>query len=368
MKKGNRNVPQLTVGLDLGDKYSYVFAIDEGGDPVENKRIRTTRTTIERYFRGLEPARIALEVSTHSPWVSRLLSGLGHQVLVANARKLRAIYENEMKSDRVDAEMLARIARLDPQLLSPIQHRGKVFQADLAVIRSRDALVRSRTQLVNRVRSTVKAWGVRLPSCSTPSFHRQSLKWIPTELRPALEPVVQMIGELTAQIRTFDRDLESMAEKRYPETTLLRQVPGVGSLTSLGYVLTIEDPLRFKKSRTAAAYLGLTPRRDQSGDHDPQLRITKTGDRDLRRLLVQAAHYLLGPFAPDTTLRRWGLAIAERGGKQAKRRAVVAVARKLAVLLHRLWVTAEVYDPLRNAGPKVDQPRRVTSGSEPLPA
>ena len=352
MAEDTRSVPDRTIGLDLGDKYSQLFAVDGAGELVEEARLRTTRAGVEGFFRRLPAARVALEVGTHSPWVSRLLADLGHEVLVANARKLRAIYENEMKSDRADAEMLARIARLDPQLLSPIRHRGKTFQADLAVVRSRDALVRSRTHLINHVRGTVKAWGARLPSCSTPRFHRLASTKVPADLRPALEPVLELIGEVTAQIRNYDRSLERMAAERYPETTVLRQVPSVGPLTSISYILTLEDPHRFRKSRTAAAYVGLTPRRSQSGDRDPQLRITKCGDRDLRRLLVQSAQYLLGPFAPDTTLRRWGLALAQRGGAKAKRRAVIAVARKLAVLLHRLWVTGEVYEPLRNAEAK----------------
>jgi transposase len=345
---------ELTIGVDLGDRYSHFCVLDASGEVVEDGRVTTSPAGLSRRFRSYPPSRVAIEVGTHSPWTSRLLEELGHEVLVADARKLRAIYANEMKSDSVDAQMLARIARLDPRLLSPIRHRGRTFQADLAVVRSRDALVRSRTQLVNHVRGTLKAYGIRLRKCSTASFHRQAPGGIPEELQPALEPVVRMIGELSERIRAYDRTLEAMAEQRYSESAVLRQVAGVGPVTSVSYILTLEDPRRFKKSRTVAAYLGLTPRRDQSGDKDPQLRITKCGDGDLRRLLVQAAQYILGPFAPDTALRRWGLALARRGGKQAKRRAAVAVARKLAVLLHRLWVTGEVYEPLRGAATEPD--------------
>jgi transposase len=350
---------ELTIGVDLGDRYSHFCVLDASGEIVEDGRVATSPAGLSRRFSSYPPSRMALEVGTHSPWVSRLLEELGHEVLVADARKLRAIYANEMKSDSVDAQMLARIARLDPRLLSPIRHRGRTFQADLAVVRSRDALVRSRTQLVNHVRGTLKAYGVRLRKCSTASFHRQAPGSIPEELQPALEPVVRMTGELTGRIQAYDRALTIIAEQRYPESTVLRQVAGVGPLTSVSYILTLEDPRRFHRSRTVGAYLGLTPRRDQSGARDPQLRITKSGDRDLRRLLVQAAQYILGPFAPDTALRRWGLALARRGGRQAKRRATVAVARKLAVLLHRLWVTGEVYEPLRNAGSEPETQRAV---------
>ena len=259
------------------------------------------------------------------------------------------IYTNDSKTDRVDAEWLARLARLDPKLLAPIQHRGVSAQIDLAQIRSRDALVASRTQLVNHVRGTVKFFGGRVPQCSTTSFPKKSLEAIPVEPRPALSPVVEMISSLTSQIRDFDRRIEEMARDRYPEAAVLRQVKGVGPVTSLAYMLILEDPHRFRKSRSVGPYLGLRTRKSQMGEQDPQLRITKAGDELLRRLLVGSAHYILGPFGPDCDLRRFGLARAQRGGKNGKKRAAVAVARKLAVLLHHLWVTGEVYEPLRES-------------------
>jgi transposase len=240
------------------------------------------------------------------------------------------------------------LARVDPKLLHPIQHRGGTAQADRALLRSRNALVECRTKLVNHARGIVKSIGGRLPSCSTSYFHKRVRQDLPNELKPALTPVLDTIGTLTLKIRRLEARIERLASKRYPETGLLRQVSGVGPLTSLSFVLTLEDPERFKHSRTVGPYLGLRPRQSQSGGQDPELRITKAGDTDLRRLLVGSAHYILGPFGPDTDLRRWGLALAARGKKNAKKRAVVAVARKLAVLLHRLWVTAEVYEPLRN--------------------
>jgi transposase len=172
-------------------------------------------------------------------------------------------------------------------------------------------------------------------------FHRRSLDH-------ALGPILEQIGALTQRIRDYDRQLETISKERYPETELLRQVEGVGPLTALTLVLTLEDPYRFEKSRSVGAYLGLVPARDQSGDRDPQRRISKEGDELLRRLLVSGAHYILGPFGSDSDLRRHGQKIATRGAKNSKKRAVVAVARKLAVLLHSLWISAEVYEPLRN--------------------
>jgi transposase len=340
----NKN-SMLIVGLDLGDKFSYITIVDPDGELTEESRLPTTKASFQRKFSALQPCRVAMEVGTHSRWVSYLLTELGHDVLVANARKLRAIYHNPRKGDRADAEILARLARLDPALLSPIHHRSPQAQADLAVLRSRDAIVRSRTLLINHARNIVKASGSRLPSCSADSFAHKTAPHIPEPLRPALAPILDIIASLTKQIHAYGKKVETLCRQRYPETKLLRPVSGVGTLTALGYILTLENPHRFRRSREVGPALGLVPRRDQSGDRDPQLRITKTGDAYLRRLLVGSAQYILGPFGPDCDLRRWGLKLAERGGKNAKKRAVVAVARKLAVLLHHLWKTGDIYDP-----------------------
>jgi transposase len=292
---------------------------------------------------------VVIEVGTHSPWVQRLLQELGHETITAHTQSVRLIYSSTSKNDRLDAERLARLARVDPKLLHPIQHRKGSAQADRAVIRSRYVLVGCRTKLINHARGMVKSMGGRLPTCSADCFPKRVREALPKELKPALLPVLATIAALTLKIRRYDQKIESLASTRYPETNVLRQVSGVGPVTALSFVLTVEDPGRFRKSRSLGAYLGLRPRQSQSGDEDPELRITKAGDNDLRRLLVGSAQYILGPFGPDTDLRRWGLALAARGRKNAKKRAVVAVARKLAVLLHRLWVTAEVYEPLRQS-------------------
>ncbi len=348
---GSKERPKVTAGLDLGDKYSYLCLIEtESGEVIEEGRLRTTPEDFRRRFASEQPIRIAIEAGTHSPWVSRLLEECAHEVLVANARKLRLIYANKRKTDEIDAENLARLARLDPKLLYPLKHRGQEGQAHLAIIRSRQALVSCRTQLVNHVRGAVKSFGARLPKCPAVSFHKRASEHIPEALRPALGPILEQIGSLTERIRDYDRKLQEICQEHYPETDLLRQVEGIGPLTALTFVLTLEDPHRFEKSRSVGAYLGLVPATDRSGERDPrEKRISKEGDEMLRRLLVSSAHYVLGPFGSDSDLRRHGEKIASRGGKNSKKRAVVAVARKLAVLLHRLWVSGEVYDPLYNA-------------------
>jgi transposase len=279
-----------------------------------------------------------------------LLVSLGCRVLVGNARKLRAIWNSSNKSDLRDAEMLARIARFDPQLLYPVHHRSEQAHADLERIKARDALVGSRRSLINHVRGAAKAFGVRLPACSAESFATRATPHLPAVIQEALTPLLETIRRLTEQIRDYDRQVVAISQQRYNVSERLQQVGGVGPLTALAFVLTLEEPGRFDKSRSVGAYVGLTPKRDQSGQMDKQLRITKTGDRYLRQLLVTCSHYILGPFGPDSDLRRYGLRIAERGGKNAKKRAVVAVARKLSVLLHHLWKTGVDYEPLHTAG------------------
>ena len=338
---------EITIGLDLGDKYSYLHALSKDGEIVEEGRVRTTPEALRARFGGKGRARIAMETGTHSPWISRLLRECGHEVLVANARQLRLISENDNKSDKADAEYLARLARVDPELLKPVKHRGARAQRDLEIVRARDCLVRARTSLINHVRGAVKSFGGRITGVTAHSFHHKALERVPEELQDTVAQLLDCIGELSAKIKRFDKEIERTCEERYPATKRLRQVTGVGPLTALTFILVIEDPCRFRRSRTVGAYLGLTPKKDDSGERKSQLRITKAGDSLLRRFLVGSAHYILGPFGPDCDLRNYGETIAARGGKNAKKRAVVAVARKLAVLLHRLWVGGEEYEPLR---------------------
>lgn len=340
------------LGLDLSDQSARGCLLSLKGEVVWERKIALTIKGLDSVLAGEEQLRVVLEVGTHSPWVSRLAGSYGHEVVVANPRALPSIYKSDKKSDRADAEQLARIARVDSKLLSPIQHRGEEAQADLAIIRARDNLVRTRSGLISHVKGAVKSFGGRIGTCSPDNIDRRALDDVAEELRPALQPVLEVIGELTQRIKGFDRALEQLCEVNYPETELLRQVRGVGSLTALAFVLILEDSRRFKNSRSVAKYLGLTPKQDESGEKSPQLRISKRGDGYLRRLLVSCAQYLLGPFGTDCDLRRWGEKIAARGGKNAKKRAVVAVARKLSVLLHALWRSGEAYEPLRHASPQ----------------
>lgn len=343
----HEDVPVGVVGVDLGDRWSELCWLSPQGEVVESGRVATTEEGVRRRFTGIPRHRVVLESSTHSPWVSRLLAALGHEVIIANARRVQLIAKNNQKCDTVDAELLARLGRVDPQLLRPVHHRTAAAQADLAVIRSRDALVRTRTLLINHVRGTVKASGSRVPRCSSSAFARVAAAAVPPGLAPALEPVLRQIATLTTEIGRLERLIEQRVASTYPAAHALMQPAGVGALTALCYLLVLEDPHRFPTSRAVGSYLGLRPARRASSTSDPECRITKAGDPLLRRLLVGSAQYILGPFAPASDLRTWGLALAARGRKNAKKRAVIAVARKLAVLLHHLWLTQEAYIPER---------------------
>jgi transposase len=344
-----------TLGLDLGDRRSHVCVLDLSGAVVERLVVDSTASAMGAAFASRRGALVVMEAGGHSPWVSRLLSDLGLRVIVANPNQLAAITKSDRKTDRNDAEMLARLGRADLKLLRPLEHRSASKQAHLEMLKARDALVRSRTLQVNHVRGALKSFGVRAPSCDAATFASKAAEYVPEELRPAIQPLLAVIALLTKSIGRYDRLIERLCKKVYPETALLRQVQGVGPLTSLAFVLVLGSAERFEHSRQVGPYLGLVPRAAQSGEQDPQLHITKAGNGFMRKLLVQSAHYITGPFAEDSTLRRLGLHLMSSGGARGKKRAIIAVARRLAVILHCLWKTGETYDRLRHA-PKAIEP------------
>jgi len=343
------------VGLDVGDRKTHVCELSTAsGDVLAESSMTTTRDSVRAFFEGKERMRVVLEVGKQSPWMSHLIARFGHEVLVANARKVSLIFKTRRKRDRVDAQKLARLGRVDPELLYPIQHRGEEAQHDLSILRSRECVIASRTKLINHTRGVAKSSGYRLPKCDAKCFANRMRGAIPEPLRPALDPVVEMIGALTQTIKAYNKQLEELAKTKYAQSELLTRIHGVGLITSMAFLLVIDDPKRFQKSRTVGAYLGLVPALDDSGDCHRQLHISKEGDRLLRGVLLQSAHYMMGPFGKDCDLRRHGERIVAAGGERAKRRAVVAVARKIAVLLHRLWLHGEDYDPFFNSADAVE--------------
>ena len=348
-RTGKLRDQQLTIGLDLGDRSSFYCVLNGAGEVILEAKVATNPEAMKRTFEKMPRSRIALETGTHSPWVSRLLSELGHEAIVAHSRNVRLIGESRRKDDRLDAQALARLARIDPQLLSPVQHRSAQAQADLSVIRARYGLIRARTALVCSARGLTKSFGERIRGRNPKAFRPAMGEMLSPQLQAALAPLLGALEAITAQIREYDAQIEKLAEESYPEVALLKQVKGVGTLIALTYILTLEDPRRFRKSRDAGCYVGLQPGRRNSGQSERQLHITREGDSYLRMVLVQEAQHILGPFGEDSDLRRWGLKLAERGGRNGKKRAIVAVARKLAILLHHLWISCEAYEPLHNA-------------------
>lgn len=344
LESSGQVVIRQVVGLDVSDRWTEVCVMDLLSGRVEQSyRVASTQGGLSKVFGKVAAQRLVLEVGPMSPWMSRALREWGHEVLVVDPS---SIWSSKLrKSDRIDAERLARLGR-DPSQVSRVCHRSPQSQCHLAILRAREAVVSARTGLICHVRGVVKAWGQRLPKVTSDAFSKKVDAVLPQELRAALGAVLDLIAGMTETIRAYDRQIDRLCNEVYPETQLMRQIRGVGPICSLAFRLTLDDPGRFRKSRTVGAYLGLAPGLRQSGDQDQPLRISKQGDAFVRRLLVNCANYILGVFGEDCDLRRHGERIARGGGSVAKRRAKVAVARKLAVLMHRLWITSEEYDPL----------------------
>jgi transposase len=344
MKKLSKMPTQMgeTIGIDLGDKMSRYCIIDQGGEVVEEGTFRNQASSIKNHF-GDRPRRVALEAGAQSAWISRELNQLGHEVIVANPRDLKWITASDTKNDPVDARKLALLARADLRLLAPVEHRSAEQQAELAVIRARDAILRARTLLINSARSIAKGFGLRLPKSITGRFGERAVEVLPEFLCKALTGLLEQIDAISREIAGYDQKIGELAGK-HPELARLESIPGVGRLTAMTFVLTLGRAERFGHSRDVAGFLGLRPKQRQSGARDPQLGISKSGDPYMRKLLVQCAHHILGHWGKDSALRQWGLAKGE-GGKKATLRSIIAVARKLSVLLHRLWVSGEFYKP-----------------------
>jgi len=342
------SISPVIIGLDIGDRTTHCCMLQDR-EVISRRIAKTTHAGLDEALADYPAARVVLEAGSQSPWLSRHLRARGFEVHVVDPRRVQLISKDPRKTDRRDAEMLARLEHGMPELLGKVHHRGEQAQADLAMIRARDQLVRCRASLVQCTRSLCKAFGLRLPAASTAAFTKRVRDLVPQALLPAIEVVLDQIKALSESIRELDRRITKLAKDRYPEIDLLQQINGVGPVTATAFVLTLEDPSRFAESRRVGSWVGLCPRNHASGDRDPELRISKSGDSYLRRLLVQCAQYMLGPFGKDSDLRRFGLRLAARGGRANRKKAATAVARKLAVLLHQVWSSALVYEPLHNS-------------------
>ena len=338
----------LTIGIDLGARNSAYCVQTPDREIATEGTLEINRDELGTLLEQHPGARIVIEASGPSRWVRDFAQELGHEVLVANPREFRVIAESHKKTDRNDARVLARFGQVFPELLHPVQLRGVETQLVRNMLTSRDLCVAQRTKHINLVRALVRNLGHSLPSGSAAAFHRTMKPLIPEELRPLTDPHFHLLEVLSDSISGYDRKLENYAKKVFSEAGILRQVTGVGLITALAFVVTIEDPARFARSRDVGAYAGLVPKARSSGGKTPELSVSKRGDKIMRRLLVGAAAYIVRSSSPDCDLKRYGERLQGRGGQAARGKARIAVARKLAVLLHQLWITGEVYDPDRN--------------------
>jgi transposase len=334
------------IGMDVGGERSQVCAVNEAGQVVWEREIRTVRREVERAFRGHPKSRVCLEVGGSSAWISRLLKEMGHEVVACNPRRLRLIAESTLKCDRLDAEVLARLARLsglDGKLVPGVYQRSEATQFVRSFLKVRRALVRNRTSAANAARGLSRSLGHVLPSVKPERLTQRVQKaTLPEAVTSMVGPLLVTVEQLSEQIAVLDEQVAMLGAKN-PVVKRLQTIDGIGPLTSLAFVSCIEDPTRFGRSRDVGAYLGLRPVLRQSGGQRHQGAITKEGDPELRALLVQAAHALMhAKRASD--LKTWARGLAKRVGKK---KAIIALARKLAVLMHRLWVRNESFEPQR---------------------
>ena len=302
MNKCSTEKKKIYVGFDVSEKTIEVFAVcgtetSKGCCKIDNNQDAIKKFLSE--FKDPKRVCVVMETGTHSLWMS---------------------YRSDKKNDQLDAEKLARLAQADRKLLHPVKHMTLERQTDLTVLKARDLVVRQRTQLINTIRGLLRAAGHKLieEEYSTRTI-KKCCSALPEYMRPAIMPLLQQICHLDLAIKEYDRLVRKLC-KKYPATKILQQITGVGELTSLAFVLIVGDPHRFDNAARLCAYLGVVPKQDQSGDTDKQLGITKKGNKLGRKLLIQAAHYILGPFGPDSELRSYGFRIQARGGKIAKKK------------------------------------------------
>lgn len=340
---------KVYVGFDVSEKTIETFAVCRTETSKGSFKIDNNEASIKKFlsmFKKPEQVCVVMETGTHSLWMSELIKKLGFEVIVAHARDLALIYGADKKNDQLDAEKLARLAQADRKLLHPIKHMTMERQTDLTIVKARDLVVRQRTQIINTIRGLLRAAGHKLIEEEySAATIKKCCSSLPDQIKPAIAPLLQQICYLDLAIKEYDRQVKMLC-KKYHATKILRQIPGVGEVTALTFVLIVGAPNRFENPGRLCAYLGVVPKQDQSGNTDKQLGITKKGNKLGRKLLVQAAHYIMGPFGPDCELRSYGIRIQSRGGKIAKKKSFVAVARKLVAVMLVLWKNPEVtYDP-----------------------
>jgi transposase len=340
-------LPAHTIGIDLGDK-SHHFSIVNAKGTIETRgTLPNQREVIAGFCAKWKGARTIIECGAQSPWISHFLSEQGMEVVVANPRRVKLISAGNTKSDRKDADLLARLGRADIQLLSPITHRSMNSQEDLCYVRVRDSLVQERVAMSNSIRGHLKALGYTPPSACTETIANHCRAQLKGTALRLVSPLCKVLDTLNAQIKVLDKKINAMLTQ-YPEAGRLAEVYGIGPITAVSFVLTIDDPHRFGRNRDLGPFLGMVPKKDQSGAVDKKLGITKAGDKLLRRLLVGSAQCILKEGAPESDLKDLGQRMIANGRESKKKQAVIAVARRLGILLLSLWKSGQPYDPTRN--------------------
>jgi len=331
-------------GMDLHQWHTDVCVLGDDGVVQERARFLTNRERLERFFRGRKPMRVVMEAGGSSPWVARLVESCGHEVLVCNPRNVRVIAESTLKTDERDAETLARLARLDEGVLGSVRPRSEEAQQLRNELKVRGALVETRTKLINTTRGILRAMGYVVHGGSSRKFTgRVRQMELPDELARTVMPLLSQIDSVSEEIGRCEEKLQERV-KEMPEVRLLEEIPGVGPIVALYFVASVDDPDRYLSPRNVASFFGLRPVMRSSGKRSYYGRITRHGDPEMRRLLIQAAHALMRSNT-RCRLQDWARDLEARKGKA---KAMVALARKLAVLMVRLWRAGEVFEPYPN--------------------
>lgn len=345
----------ITIGLDLGNTFNKAVGLDAGGRVLFQEDLRNDPEAMEAFFNAHPGATVGMETGTHCRWIAALAAACGCEPVVGNARQLRLVFKSSRKNDWKDALKIAQICRADKSLFHPVTLRDDEHHRLYQLVRQRALLVGQRTQLVNAVRGFCKAGGVRLPKCDARSFASRAASLLPEGTRRDLKPLLDALAGLAAQIAAADAILEEYLDKHFPrESALLQTVPCVGPVTGAAFIALVPDPHRFRSAREAGPYFGLVPKQDQSGETDRPCEITREGNMLMRTMLVNVANLILRDAAPDTALKRFGLRLCGRGGgKVARRKAKVALARKLAVVMLAMLRSGEPFR-MAEAAPQPD--------------
>ena len=349
------------IGIDVSDKTSKICVMAKiAGERriVEETTVATTKEAFSEYLATKDrKAAVTFETGAHCRWMAQLIRSMGFKVNVANPAKLRALTHSNSKNDRNDARELARYTLADVEMLHPVFLRPETHQQMIRLLEARLALVTTRTKLINEMRGFAKSMGFRIPKKDAAYFHLIDRTGWPRDLEAVCWPLMGVLKTIHMKIAAIEKQMRELADtpEFAADVESVRQVVGVGFLCSVAYVAVLGgNYARFAKARDVGPYLGLVPRQDQSGDIDKQLPITKAGSTLLRALLTEAAQVALRDGIRMTDLKLKGLRIAERGGKNARKRAVTATVRGLAVTMMALLKHPErEYMPLSDANQKV---------------